>query len=125
VLSAPSGDVDPGAFVPAEGLDVELVLIWSGEADLDLTSPVEAGGQKAASANDFCIDVTDTPVERMVWEAGTAGLGNFPVTIHYSANCAGQAGPVDFILVITPDGNENITRFPYGPAHNIVRKNRG
>lgn len=29
------------------------------------------------------------------------------------------------ILVITPDGNENITRFPYGPAHNIVRKNRG
>jgi creatinase len=29
------------------------------------------------------------------------------------------------ILVITPAGNENITRFPYGPAHNIVRKNRG
>lgn len=29
------------------------------------------------------------------------------------------------ILVITPVGNENITRFPYGPAHNIVRKNRG
>jgi creatinase len=29
------------------------------------------------------------------------------------------------ILVITPEGNENITRFPYGPAHNIVRKNRG
>ncbi len=29
------------------------------------------------------------------------------------------------ILVITPDGNENITRFPYGPANNIIRKNRG
>lgn len=26
------------------------------------------------------------------------------------------------ILVITPDGNANITKFPYGPAHNIVRK---
>jgi creatinase len=26
------------------------------------------------------------------------------------------------ILVITPGGNENITKFPYGPAHNIVRK---
>ena len=26
------------------------------------------------------------------------------------------------ILVITPGGNENITRFPYGPKHNIVRK---
>ncbi len=26
------------------------------------------------------------------------------------------------ILVITPDGNENITKFPYGPAHNIIRK---
>lgn len=104
VLPAPSGDVDPGAFVPAEGLDVELVLIWSGEADLDLVAPVEAGGQKAATANDFCIDVTDTPVERMVWEAGTAGLGSFPVTIHYSANCTGQAGPVDFILVIAQNG---------------------
>jgi creatinase len=29
------------------------------------------------------------------------------------------------ILVITPGGSENITRFPYGPAHNIVRKSRG
>ncbi len=29
------------------------------------------------------------------------------------------------ILVITPAGNENITRFPYGPAHNIVRKSQG
>ena len=26
------------------------------------------------------------------------------------------------ILVITPGGNENITGFPYGPKHNIVRK---
>jgi len=26
------------------------------------------------------------------------------------------------ILVITQSGNENITRFPYGPAHNIIRK---
>lgn len=26
------------------------------------------------------------------------------------------------ILVITPDGNENITKFPYGPAHNIIKK---
>lgn len=26
------------------------------------------------------------------------------------------------ILVITPDGNENITKFPYGPAHNIIRR---
>ena len=31
VLPAPSGDVDPGSFVPAEGLDIELVLIWSSE----------------------------------------------------------------------------------------------
>ena len=25
------------------------------------------------------------------------------------------------ILVITADGNENLTGFPYGPDHNIVR----
>jgi creatinase len=24
------------------------------------------------------------------------------------------------ILVITPDGNRNLTGFPYGPAHNII-----
>ncbi len=26
------------------------------------------------------------------------------------------------ILVVTEDGHENITKFPYGPAHNIIRK---
>ena len=25
------------------------------------------------------------------------------------------------ILVITPEGNRNLTRFPYGPAHNIIK----
>ena len=29
------------------------------------------------------------------------------------------------ILVITLDGNENITKFPYGPAHNIVAADMG
>jgi creatinase len=24
------------------------------------------------------------------------------------------------VLVITPDGNENITAYPYGPAFNVV-----
>ena len=26
------------------------------------------------------------------------------------------------ICVVTEDGNENITKFPYGPQHNIVKK---
>jgi len=26
------------------------------------------------------------------------------------------------IVVINATGNENITKFPYGPGHNIVRK---
>jgi creatinase len=25
------------------------------------------------------------------------------------------------ILVITPEGNRNLTAFPYGPAHNIIK----
>jgi hypothetical protein len=24
------------------------------------------------------------------------------------------------ILLVTEDGNQNLTRFPYGPAHNVV-----
>ena len=27
------------------------------------------------------------------------------------------------ILIVTPDGAENITNFPYGPDHLIVKKN--
>jgi len=26
------------------------------------------------------------------------------------------------ILVITPEGNENLTKFPYGPEHNVISK---
>ncbi len=25
------------------------------------------------------------------------------------------------ILIVTEDGSENITRFPFGPEHNIIR----
>ena len=36
----------------------------------------------------------------------------------------GQAGSGGYrehdILLITQDGNENFTKFPYGPDHNIV-----
>jgi thiol-disulfide isomerase/thioredoxin len=103
VLPAPSGDVDPGAFVPAEGLDVELVLIWSGEADLDLGT-IMPGGEQTASANDFCTNVTDTPVERVIWEAGSATPGIYPLFIEYTMNCDGQAGPVDFVLVVAQNG---------------------
>jgi thiol-disulfide isomerase/thioredoxin len=104
VLPAPSRDVDPGAFVPAEGLDVELVLIWSGEADLNLAGSLMPGGEKTASANDFCATVTDTPVERVIYEAGSATPGIYPLFIEYAMNCDGQTEPVDFVLVIAQNG---------------------
>jgi hypothetical protein len=104
VLPAPSGEVDPGAFVPAEGLDVELVLIWSGQADLNLAGSLMPGGEQTASANDFCTNVTDTPVERAIWKAGSATPGMYPVISEYTMNCDGQAGPVDFVLVIAQNG---------------------
>ena len=27
------------------------------------------------------------------------------------------------ITVVTESGNENITKYPYGPEHNIIKKN--
>ena len=104
VLPAPSRDIDPGAFVPAEGLDVELVLIWSGEADLNLAGSLMPGGEKTASANDFCATVTDTPVERVIYEAGSATPGIYPIFIEYAMNCDGQTGPVNFVLVVAQNG---------------------
>jgi thiol-disulfide isomerase/thioredoxin len=104
-LKAPSGEVDPGAFVPAEGLDMELVLIWASGADLDLSASGPGGaGQKTASANDFCLTTTVTPVERVIWEDGTAAPGIVEIRVTYHLNCDGDAGPVDFVLAIAANG---------------------
>jgi thiol-disulfide isomerase/thioredoxin len=106
-LPAPSGEVDPGAFVPAEGLDIELVLIWASGADLNLAVydfGADTESQQTARANDFCASVSYTPVERIVWDDGAAAPGLYEIRVRYELNCDGQTEPISFILAIARNG---------------------
>jgi hypothetical protein len=127
-LNAPPGEVDPGAFVPAGGLDIELVLIWASGADLDLSVSGPSDGQPTAHANDFCYMTSSTPVERIVWETNAALPGRYEIHVTYRLNCDGQSAPVSFILAVARDGqvidliggmlaregDQYITRLEYG-----------
>ncbi len=107
LLGYPQPRIDPGAFVPAPGLDLELVLIWASTADLDLAfsaAETDRAALRTTRANDFCQDVTATPVERVTWNAGHAMPGRYSATIHYRHNCTGQPEPVHFILAIAQHG---------------------
>lgn len=99
-------EIDAGAFVPAPDLDLEVVLIWASGADLDLAvrAPDDNAAAQSTRANDLCRDVTNAPVERVTWDAGTAGAGDYAITVTYRHNCAAQSGPVAFIVAIARDG---------------------
>lgn len=106
-LSEPHVRPSTGAFEPAPGLDIEVVLIWSSGVDLDLavTDPAgQPGGVVTSRANDFCAEVRPAPVERVVWNRGTAAPGLYRASVGYRLNCAGQAEPVPFILALVRNG---------------------
>jgi hypothetical protein len=106
-LAEPPARPSASAFEPAPGLDIEVVLIWSSGADLDLaiTDPEgQPGGLVTARANDFCTDVRPAPVERVVWNQGTAAPGLYRVSVGYQLNCTGQGDPVPFILAVVRHG---------------------
>jgi hypothetical protein len=106
-LAEPASTAEAGAFEPAAGLDLEVVLIWSGEADLDLhvVGPADdPGPDVAARANDFCGDLLPSPVERVTWPEGTAVEGLYTIQVNYRLNCAGQTDPVSFILAVVKHG---------------------
>ncbi len=108
VLAAPPVEPSPGAFVPAHGPDIELVLIWASAADLDLAAdgPValDAGPQVTDSANDFCATLADSPLERVIWPEGSAAPGLYTIRVRYQLNCGGQREPVSFILAVVAHG---------------------
>ena len=99
--------LDAGAFVPADGPDVELVLIWASEADLDLSLSDADGataGTLTSRANDLCETRTRTPVERVVLPAGEAQSGPYRVTVRYRFDCAGTGAPVRYLLGVAVQG---------------------
>ncbi|MBI5958105.1 MAG: PPC domain-containing protein, partial [Chloroflexi bacterium] len=106
LLQDPAVGSDPGAFEPTPGLDIEVVLIWSGGADLDLiiTMPDGIVANRAAAAHDFCTDLRTSPVEQAIWPDGNTAAGFYRVEVRYQLNCEGQAGPVQFILALVKNG---------------------
>lgn len=97
-------EVSPGAFAPAPGPDIELVLVWAGGADLDLSVLGGGGGWESSSANDFCAGVIPAPVERMIWPQDAATPGLFQVEIVYRFDCAGTGQPAPFTLAVAMHG---------------------
>jgi len=107
-LAEPRVRPSTGAFEPAPGLDIEVVLIWSSGVDLDLTVTDPAGqtsGVVTSRANDFCAEMRGAPVERVVWNRSTVAPGLYRVSVSYPLNCAGQAEPVSFILALVRNGD--------------------
>lgn len=107
LLSEPAAAPAQGAFQPAEGLDIEAVLIWSSKTDLDLSVIEPASSpayQVTARANDFCTALSSAPVERIVWAQGTASAGLYTIQVSYRFNCTGQNEPVSFVLALVKHG---------------------
>ena len=111
LLAGPALAVDPGAFVPAEGLDIELVLIWGSGADLDLRvvppaimNTMQAASETTARANDFCEDVRPAPVERIIWPKGIAPTGTYRIEVVYQFDCEVSRAPVPFMLAVVQNG---------------------
>ncbi len=106
IALAGPGPEAAGAFESAPGLDLEVVLIWASSADLDLavSGPQGDSGTTTARANDFCAEALPAPVERTIWDTGTAAAGTYTVSVRYRFNCAGTSDPVQFMLALVADG---------------------
>lgn len=102
LLTGPAPEIAPGAFTPAEGPEVEVVLVWAGEADLDLETNLL--DFSAVRANDWCQETTPAPVEQLAWPSPLTQPGTFLVTVRYRFDCAGTGQPVPFTLAIVIRG---------------------
>ncbi|MBN2304994.1 MAG: redoxin family protein [Anaerolineae bacterium] len=110
MLRSPAPEVVPGAFVPAAGPDIELVLVWAGSADLDLIAyapfieTIPPVNWQWISANNNCVDLAPAPLEQRTVPATTAVSGRYTVSIRYSYDCGGMGQPVPFTLAIVING---------------------
>lgn len=98
--------------------DVQVTLIWSSRADLDLavTDPngdqvyygnptVASGGTLDRDANFPCnTDSASPAVENVFWPEGGAPPGSYVARVIYTTDCANE-GPQTFRLVIRVEGS--------------------
>jgi hypothetical protein len=105
-IVAPPAPAPAYAFVPVRGLDLEVMLLWTSAADLDLRVAGPAGTQGAHEerAHDFCAGADAEPAERLTWAAGTAAPGLYAISVQHRLDCAGGGEPVRFVLGMASGG---------------------
>jgi hypothetical protein len=96
--------------------EVEIALSWQNQNDLDLhvidpsgaqiffqqrKSP--SGGELDVDRNADCAFLTSTPVEHVVWPAGSAPLGQYKVQVWHYKNC-GSGDPTPYTVETKVDG---------------------
>jgi hypothetical protein len=119
----PSEAPEPSVVAPLpveipEGLgtgDVQITLLWEGDADLDLhvtdpngeeisyMSPTSSSGGRLDRDTIPCREEVPQPVENVFWPSGGAPRGQYVVAVHYYAACS-TGGPMDFEVIIRLDG---------------------
>lgn len=96
---------------------IEIALIWENRNDLDLhvVDPagehINYGHRQSVSGGELDVDrnaactgnVTDQPVEHVVWSRGAAPMGSFRVLVHHYSNC-GVRDPTPFRVEVVRDG---------------------
>jgi len=105
--------------------DVQVTLLWSAAADLDLkvrdpegysidysTRESPTGGTLDRDANRGCGEHVQDPVENIFWPPGEAPRGDYSVQVTLYLDC-GAPTPIDFILIVKVDGrillNEHVS----------------
>lgn len=109
----------PTGPTPIPGLetgDIQITLIWSSTADLDLhvvdpsgeeisyENPHSASGGKLANeGNGSCALATTSPIENIFWATGTAPPGVYTIVVHYFGTCR-EEGDQMFEVIVRVDG---------------------
>ncbi|MHB1033283.1 MAG: hypothetical protein ACYC35_22775 [Pirellulales bacterium] len=97
--------------------EVEIGLLWENTNDLDL-HVIDPGGHQIYYQNKFSpsggeldvdrnagcgMNVTNKPVEHIVWPKGAAPIGEYRVFVDHFANC-GAGDPTPYTVEIVADG---------------------
>jgi hypothetical protein len=90
---------------------IEIGLSWENTNDLDLhvidpngervffhRKRCSSGGELDVDRNASCGNVTDRPVEHVVWTEDTPPRGSYTVCVHHFQTCGGVAAPTPFQL---------------------------
>ena len=112
----PSITVEPTPIPGLETGDIQITMIWSSTADLDLhvVDPFgeeisfenphsDSGGRLVNEGNGSCALATTSPIENIFWATGTAPPGVYTIVVHYFGTCREEGDQV-FEVIVRVDG---------------------